>query len=307
MSIVEHAPTVQPAATPCLSRSTKAETAERRQGILDIVRGQQPMTCRQVFYRATVFGLVPKSEKGYLLSNSDLRYLRRSGDIPYDWIVDNTRQVLQPKTYIGVQAALEETAADYYKKLWHNSDEAVMVFVEKDALSGVLWPVTSEYDVPLIVARGYNSLSALHVTAKALARAADAGQRTNIYYFGDLDPSGVDACRAAQKTLREMTPDADVHFERVAVTREQAEEWDLPSRPTKTTDSRAKSFEGESVELDAIEPDDLRQLVRNVIRRHMPDDRFDQLMVEQDEERRLIRDLVNRLGEQDTAQARLII
>ncbi len=284
------------------SRSTKAETAERRQAILDIVRAQQPMTCRQVFYRAMVKGLVEKSEKGYLLSNTDLRILRRSGDIPYDFIVDNTREILRPKTYVSVEAALEEAADDYCKNLWHDAEEIVMVFVEKDALSGVLWPVTSRFDVPLIVARGYNSLSALHGIAKTITAAAAAGQRVNIYYFGDLDPSGTDAVRAAEETLRQMTAgcttEKTLRFERVAVTRAQAEKWNLPSRPTKTSDVRAKNFKGRSVELDAIEPDDLRVLVRKVIQRHMPDAKFDELMAKEDEERRLIRGLVDRVVEE---------
>jgi len=284
------------------SRSTKAETAERRQAILDIVRAQQPMTCRQVFYRAMVKGLVEKSEKGYLLSNTDLRILRRSGDIPYDFIVDNTREILRPKTYVSVEAALEEAAEDYCKNLWHDAEEIVMVFVEKDALSGVLWPVTSRFDVPLIVARGYNSLSALHGIAKTITAAAAAGQRVNIYYFGDLDPSGTDAVRAAEETLRQMTAgcttEKTLRFERVAVTRAQAEKWNLPSRPTKTSDVRAKNFKGRSVELDAIEPDDLRVLVRKVIQRHMPDAKFDELMAKEDEERRLIRGLVDRVVEE---------
>ena len=75
---------------------------------------------------------------------------------------------------------------------------------------------------------------------------------TYIYHFGDLDPSGVDAARDIEAKLRRYAPDAEVHFERPAVTREQVEEWNLPTRPTKQTDTRAKKFTGTSVGLDAI-------------------------------------------------------
>jgi len=94
------------------------------------------------------------------------------------------------------------------------------------------------------------------------------------------------------------TTEKTLRFERVAVTRAQAEKWNLPSRPTKTSDVRAKNFKGRSVELDAIEPDDLRVLVRKVIQRHMPDAKFDELMAKEDEERRLIRGLVDRVVEE---------
>ena len=84
----------------------------------------------------------------------------------------------------------------------------------------------------------------------------DRGKPAYIYHFGDLDPSGVDAARDIEAKLRRYAPDAEIHFERPAVTRAQVEEWDLPTRPTKQTDTRAKKFVGTSVELDAIPADE---------------------------------------------------
>ena len=71
-----------------------------------------------------------------------------------------------------------------------------------------------------------------------------------------------------------MAPDADITFQRVAVTQRQIERYNLPSRPTKTSDSRAKGFGDVSVELDAIDPDTLRALVRNSIEAHLPPAQF---------------------------------
>ena len=39
-------------------RATKAKVAERREALLDIIDGGKPMTVRQVFYQATVRGIV---------------------------------------------------------------------------------------------------------------------------------------------------------------------------------------------------------------------------------------------------------
>ena len=69
-----------------------------------------------------------------------------------------------------------------------------------------------------------------------------------------------------EEDLNEFAPDADIHFKRLAVTPEQIEQWDLPIRPTKTSDSRAARFGSDvSVELDAIEPRRLRSLVEKAI------------------------------------------
>jgi hypothetical protein len=59
-------------------RATKAETRERRDGLLDIIEPMRPMTVRQVFYQATVRGIVEKSEAGYDKVNADLAKMRRA-------------------------------------------------------------------------------------------------------------------------------------------------------------------------------------------------------------------------------------
>ena len=111
-----------------------------------------------------------------------------------------------------------------------------------------------------MVARGYSSISFLHSAAEAISA---KGKPAYICHFGDLDPSGVDAARDIEAKLRRYAPEAEIHFERPAVTCEQVEQWGLPTRPTKMTDTRAKKFVGTSVELDAIPARQLRQFVRD--------------------------------------------
>lgn len=270
-------------------RSTKADMEDLRANLLSIIEDMQPMTVRQVFYQATVRGLVDKSEAGYNKVQSNLSTMRRSGILPYDWLVDNTRWQRKPRTFSSVQQALDDTAKLYRKSLWNDIDSYVEVWLEKDALSGVITPITSLYDVPLMVARGYASLSFLY----------EAGTYINslevpayIYHLGDFDPSGVNAGERIEESLREYAPDVELHFERIAVTPEQISEWDLPTRPTKTTDTRSKGFGDISVELDAIAPDDLRDLVETAIQRHLPEHELRTLLVVEEEERRLISGLV---------------
>ena len=261
----------------------------RRLALFDIVSKMKPMTVRQVFYQASVRGLVEKSEAGYSKVQTTLTLMRREGELPYDWLVDNTRWQRKPRTFSSVEEALNDTARLYRKALWDDVDAYVEVWLEKDALAGVLLPITSQFDVPLMVARGYASLSFLHEAAEYISSLEVPAY---IYHLGDYDPSGVNAGEKIEQTLKEMAPDADIHFERIAVTPEQIDFFKLPSRPTKASDSRSKDFGEISVELDAIEPDELRGLVRSVIEDHLPPEQFRILQVAEQSERKLLGGLV---------------
>jgi hypothetical protein len=252
-------------------RSTKVEVENRREALLDIVSAMKPMTVRQVFYQATVRGLVDKTEVGYRQVQRDLVLLRREGVMPYGWLADNTRWQQKPDTFSSVEAALTETARFYRKALWADAGCYVEVWLEKDALSVVIDPITSMYDVPLMVARGYASLSFLHGAAEKIR---DLDVPTYVYHLGDFDPSGVNAGEKIEETLR------------------QIEAWNLPSRPMKASDTRAKNFGDVSVELDAIEPDTLRAIVRQAIEQHLPREQFEVLKAAEESEREILHKLV---------------
>ena len=273
-------------------RSTKAEVEARREALWDIIDAGKPMTVRQVFYQATVRGIVEKAETGYAKVQTDLTVMRRDGSLPYGWLADNTRWQRKPNTFNSVEEALSETARFYRKALWADADCYVEIWLEKDALSGVVYPITSMYDTPLMVARGYASLSFLHSAAEAIA---DLDVPAHIYHLGDFDPSGVNAGEKIEETLRELAPHALIHFERLAVTPEQIAEWNLPTRPTKKSDTRAKGFGEISVELDAIDPNDLRNLVQAAIEQHLPPEQFEVLKAAEKSEREIIAKLVRKV------------
>jgi hypothetical protein len=86
------------------TRATKAEVEARREALLDIIEAGRPMTMRQVFYQATVRGLVEKAESGYAKVQTDLTVMRRAGELPYDWLADNTRWSRAPSTASRMRA-----------------------------------------------------------------------------------------------------------------------------------------------------------------------------------------------------------
>lgn len=214
-----------------------------------------------------------------------LTEMRLAGELPYDWIADNTRWMRKPRTFSSLASALQRTAEAYRRSVWDAQSVYVEVWLEKDALAGVLYDVTAEWDVPLMVTRGYPSLSYVYSAAEAIAC---EDRPAYLYYFGDYDPSGLDISRHLHARLAQLAPDAEIHFERVAVTAGQIEEFNLPTRPTKRTDSRSRGFVGESVEVDAIPPAQLRSMVRTCIEQHVDRAVFEQLTVVEAEERRVL-------------------
>jgi hypothetical protein len=234
--------------------------------IAETLAEDSPVTVRQLFYRLVSAGSIDKTELQYRAVMRAVGEMRRDGRIPFEGIADNTRRPMKYASYPNLEAALRVTRESYFRARWNNQRAYVEVWLEKDALSGVVFPITGELDVPLMVTRGYPSISFLHGAAETITR---QGKPTYLYYFGDHDPSGVDITRSVADGIREFAPGADVVVERVAVTLDQIKLWNLPSRPTKKTDARARDWVGGSVELDAIPARQLRELVRASIERHI--------------------------------------
>jgi hypothetical protein len=257
-----------------------------------IVAEIRPATVRQTFYQATVRGLVEKTEASYKLICRELTFMRRNGLLPFGWIADNTRWQRKPRTYSSLDAMLRLSKQTYRRALWNDQDCYVEIWLEKEALAGVLIDVTAEYDVPLMVTKGYPSLSFLHSAAEQIA---SQQKPTFLYYFGDRDPSGVDIDRFVAQELRRYAPDADISFERAAVLPEQIAIYDLPTRPTKKSDSRSRKFIGESVEVDAIHPSTLRELCEECVVQHIDEIMRAATLRVEEEERTTLNQIVARL------------
>jgi hypothetical protein len=224
-------------------RRSNAELDQIDAAIHEIAEAESPVSVRGLFYRVMSRGLVPKSEIGYKVVQRQALKMRRAGDLPYSWITDGSRLRLQPNTWDSASQALEVTAELYRRALWFDQAVHVEVWSEKDAIRGVVYPVTSQYDVPLMIAKGFPSETFLHETASEITA---EGKHAVIYQLGDHDPSGVAAWDDIKTKLRRFVPDdIELTFERLAVTREQITELDLPTRPTKQSDSRAAKFDGD--------------------------------------------------------------
>lgn len=270
-------------------RRTNAQLDEVDAAIVAAVEIEQPVTLRGVYYRVVTAGAIEKTDAGYQVIKRQLLKLRRNAAIPYDHIVDGTRQFIGLRAYDDLDQALDDMAASYRRRLWHDQGVAVVMLAEKDAIRGVVEPKTLHWDVPFGVMRGYASESFAYDLA---LRIRNRRCPVYVYHLGDHDPSGVDAWRDLQaKVVGFLEPNTQfltiddhgrnghlfddgsaAYFERLAVTPEQIEAWDLPTRPTKASDTRAAAWSGGSVEVDAIPPTKLRELVEDAVTQHIDQD-----------------------------------
>jgi hypothetical protein len=229
-----------------------------RSGLYAICSTQRPVTVRQVFYRAVAAGLVEKTETEYKATVARLlSAMRRDGSIPYHWISDPTRRRRKVATFDGMADMMSGMHHQYRRDLWSRSNVEVEIWLEKEALAGVLGSVCDEYDVALMVTRGYPSLSFTYEAAQMLGMKTE----TYIYYFGDLDNHGLQIEQTVQNQLYEHGC-YGFTFERIAITEQQVSAWNLPTRPD-------KSGGGWAIEVDAIEPNQLRELCRDAIEQHV--------------------------------------
>lgn len=253
-------------------RATADEMEARAQFFIDYASEHGPITVRGLYYQATVAGIpgIDKTESGYNKTQIQVLKLRRAGRMPYAEVADASRYMRRPRTFDGIQDALESTARLYRKSLWAGSDIEVEVWLEKSALAGVIQPVTFEHDVPLMPTGGYSSET---FAFEAVDDLRDTGKTLVIYSLYDFDRSGKDAERSLQEKVERFGRELDVPviFNSLGLNLEQVESLRLPTRPHKRNTPADRAWPHDfAVELDAIPPDTLRGMVRVAIERHLP-------------------------------------
>ena len=252
----------------------------RAEFLIDYASQHAPVTVRQLYYQAEVAGLpgIEKTEAGYAKIQHQVLELRRQGLLSYRWIADSTRQQRRPYTSNNMADALENAVYGYRRSLWQDADADVEIWIEKDALAGVVYQVTSKMDVPLMVSRGFTSETFVY---EAIDAYAGSRRPLVVYALYDFDRSGEDATRSLNEKLIRFGDDSglDVRFNVLALTLEQVEDWSLPTRPHKRfTIADQRWPYPYACELDAIPPDDLRALVHDAIEQHLPADEFARLL-----------------------------
>ena len=260
-------------------RRTKDDMDRLKLGLYVILADYHPQTVRGVFYQAVKRGMIEKTEVEYKNAvQRNLVTMRESGEIPFSWITDNSRWMRKPNSFSGVYEALEDAQHFYRKALWDSQPDYVEFWMEKETLSGIVHPVTAKYDIPLMITHGFSSISFIYESAKHIKSIA---KPTYIYSLTDHDKAGKDLSSHIENKLRAYAPNCEIHFKRIAVTPEQIELFNLPTRPPKKRDTGFN----ECVELDAIPAPQLVKLVEQKILSHIEKDAYEQHLLIEEAER----------------------
>ena len=289
-----------------MGRPIGARTLAIREAVLDLTQKYERMTIRQVFYQLESSGTVEKTEGGYRQVQAQVLKMRRDEALPWSFITDNTRWQRKPQSYQDIGEYVDRVSRSYRRDLWQGRGVRIEVWLEKDALADLVVDVTARWDVALMVSRGQSSVTFLHTAAKIAEDAweHDAAE-TYIYALYDFDAGGMRAANKVEHELPTYAPETPIHFERLAVTEDQIYEWDLPTRPAKRTDPEAAKFAAEygseAVELDAIDPDQLKGLVDQAIESHVDPHAYAVEQAVEAEERRGLRALAGRWRDEQAA------
>jgi len=179
---------------------------------------------------------------------------------------------------------IKEWANDYTKNRWENQPIYPEVFIEKKALQGYFEDVCRNWGVALNPCKGYPSITYLNLAKDRFRSAQRNGKKCVILYFGDYDCSGEDIPRSIDASLQKMGL-VGVEVRRIALMEKQVKAWKLPFAPTKKTDSRGNNWGGlGQVELDAVSPEKITELLRGAIESVFDTDLHNELMEQEEQE-----------------------
>lgn len=223
------------------------------------------LTLRQLYYQLVTRNAIVNREQDYKNLGTLVSDARLAGLMDWEAIEDRVRQPRRASEFANLDELVQAALDSYRLPRWATQKRYAELWVEKDALAGVLEPLSREYHVTLMVNRGYSSQSAMYESAQRFMATDKPGV---LFYLGDHDPSGEDMVRDIQARLDLFG--ADVTVIKIALTRAQVDQYQPPPNPAKITDSRAAAYIAlhgpSSWEVDALPPNVLADIVRAAFR-----------------------------------------
>jgi hypothetical protein len=233
-------------------------------------QGTLPTSHRFLFYELVQLGVVSKTATNRRRADQAtidaLTHLREIGLVPWDAIVDETRE-LSAFRMAATVADYVLDAVDYASIDRWAGEPAPLILCESRSLAGTLYDTAARYAAPIASTNGH----ARGFLITQVAPMMQAGQR--VLYLGDWDHCGHQIETATQRTLIEHATwwgFAAGLWERIALTDEQVEQHDLPviSKPDRRG-SKTRYYD--AVETEAFGQANIIAALR---------DRLDELMPE---------------------------
>ena len=251
------------------------------------------LTLRQLYYQFVARDLISNTVKSYSKLGNIINDARLAGLVDWSAVEDRTRNVNDAPRWDDPADAVNAVMQQYRVDVWANQERRVEVWIEKNALTGVIHRTCRELDVPYFACIGYVSQS-----EEYNAYRRSLFQPLTILHLGDHDPSGIDMTRDNDERLNTVFG-GDVDMVRIALNMDQVEEYSPPPNPAKMTDSRfadyAAQFGTSSWELDALEPSVINALIKSHVDDLRDDDLYEEAIELQEEGRERLQEVVAEL------------
>ena len=271
---------------PWQPRAETLELIDQVHGVLEEYEEHLPLTVRQIFYRLVGTCGYAKTENAYTRLLEHLNRARRAGMVEFEHVRDDGFTAEEPSGFQSVKSFwwnVEHWAKDFRLHRLDGQDARVEVWVEAAGMVPQIARVAHPYGITVYSSGGFNSTTAKHEAARRLE-----DQDAVVLHIGDLDPSGVAMFDSLeddiQTFLRDMHTTGSVHFERVVLTPEQVNLYELPTAPPKATDPRS-NYQGKTAQAEALPPDVLADEVRDAILQHIDEDIWEETVEREKEER----------------------
>lgn len=241
--------------------------------ILNDLREYLPLTLRQIYYQLVSKDYIENTQSAYTSLSKLIKWGRIDGYIRWNSIEDRVRVFHDLTGWYDSNNFIDDTLKyflkGYKRDLLQSQEKYIEIWIEKDALASIFQRIAEPYTIPVVVCRGFTSISFLHEFKIRLQYHQD--KEPIMLYFGDFDPSGKEMLLAMKTTLQNEMGTRKIDFKRIALTEEQIQMYKLPNNPRalKSTDTRAQKhiekYGSLAVELDALRPDTLTYIVTNAI------------------------------------------
>lgn len=257
------------------------------------------LTLRQVYYQLVARDVIPNNERSYKNLGNLISDGRMAGLIDWKAIEDRTRNLRSNNHWDNPGQIIRSASFQFAFDKWGEQENYVEVWVEKDALVGIVGQVCRKLDVPHFSCRGYVSQSEMWAAGQRLHYQQENGKDVTIIHLGDHDPSGIDMSRDIVDRLNGFG--VELNFNRIALNMDQIEEFSPPPNPTKLTDSRAtgyiNQFGYECWELDALQPEVIESLITNAVMEYCDLNLFEDVEQREVEARRTLQTVAKRWDE----------
>jgi hypothetical protein len=238
-----------------------------------------PVSLRQLFYRLVALQLIRNTPSEYGMLAHRTAAMRREGKFPD--LIDETRKIHVARSFDGPAEVLESAVDSYRRDRTEEQPFTIFLATEKRGIVKQLqaW-FGYELGIPILALGGYPTTPYM----KRIAQYVEGYDRPAIViYAGDLDCDGLDIDR-------DFGVKSGLEIIRMALTMAQVEKFELPVAAGKDSSPRAWAFSekyGSNIqfELDALDPDTLRNLFDETLQKFWDPEAYRAVMEREVEER----------------------